>query len=212
MKKKVGIYMITNITNGNRYIGSSRNILKRWSTHKYDAKRRSLPLYDDIREFGLDQFEFIILEECTVDELKVREQYYIDKLHPEYNIRTANAGISVSFSEDAKAYNKEYCRQYRQSHKEAISERYRKWYEANKDDEKERSREYYQANKDKINERSHEYRQSHKEAISEYNRNYYEANKSELNEYQRRYYQANKDKIKERRRKKYKENKLKEAK
>ena len=135
--------MIVNTVNNKCYIGSSRNILKRWSNHRYDAKHSSRPLYNDMRQFGLDKFQFSILEECSVEELKIREQYYISMLNPEYNVIKASAGISVSFSEDAK----EYRRQYHQANKEAENERRRKWYEANKEAYNERRRKKYKENK-----------------------------------------------------------------
>lgn len=42
-----------------------------------------------MEEFGLDEFTFEILEECTVEELTAREDFYLDTLKPEYNIKTA---------------------------------------------------------------------------------------------------------------------------
>lgn len=41
----------------------------------------------DMEKFGLDAFKFEIIEECTVEELKKKETYYIETLKPEYNIK-----------------------------------------------------------------------------------------------------------------------------
>ena len=163
MNKQIGVYKITNTVTGKCYVGSSKNILRRWSEHKRFfkyRKYRSSQLYQDIREFGVDQFEFSILEECSVEELKVREQYYISMLKPEYNIRKANAGVSVKYKEDISEYQREY-------------------YQANKEEAKERKRNYYQANKEKAKEHQREYYQANKDKISEYNRQYYQAHKKQ---------------------------------
>ena len=174
---KIGIYKITNTVNGKFYIGSSRNIFHRWSKHKYDSKRISRPLYDDMREFGFDQFELTILEECSVDELKVREQYYIEMLKPEYNRCKAYTGIDVSQKEDAKAYAKEYKRKYQQEHKSEINEYQRNYYQANKEAISERKRNYYQIHKDELKERQRRYYQAHREEWNEYQREYRQAHK-----------------------------------
>ena len=38
------------------------------------------------------QYDFIILEECSVEELDKKEKYYIAKIHPSYNISTGGRG------------------------------------------------------------------------------------------------------------------------
>lgn len=87
---KIGIYKITNIQNNNCYIGQSRNIYKRWNTHKNTAFREDLkeyeyPLYRAIRKYGLENFTFEIIEECLIEELNDKEIEWIKKLKPEYN-------------------------------------------------------------------------------------------------------------------------------
>ena len=78
----VGIYGIKNKINDKWYIGQSRNIKKRFSAHKYSAykvnsKTQNYPLYRSIRKFGLDNFDFIILEECSIKELDEKEIFWI---------------------------------------------------------------------------------------------------------------------------------------
>lgn len=79
-----GIYKITNLINGKMYIGQAQDIYKRWYAHKYSAfkkdnKRYNVILYRAIRKYGLENFEFEILEECCVEELNEKEIYYINK-------------------------------------------------------------------------------------------------------------------------------------
>lgn len=78
----IGIYKITNISNNKCYIGQSVNIERRWMQHKetmnnpyIDAYNREL--YNDMRIFGLDNFLFEILEECSLEELNDKEKYWI---------------------------------------------------------------------------------------------------------------------------------------
>jgi group I intron endonuclease len=89
-----GIYKITNKINGHSYIGLSKNIERRFSDHKNKAfnsnkdEDKNKVLYKAFRKYGLDNFNFEIIEECSEDLLKEREIYwikyyntYLDKNH-----------------------------------------------------------------------------------------------------------------------------------
>ena len=80
----IGIYKITNKINGKSYIGQSVNIQKRFNAHKSTAfnpnsKIYDSPLYKAIRKYGIENFEFKILEECDETELDDKEIFYISK-------------------------------------------------------------------------------------------------------------------------------------
>ena len=86
----VGIYKITNNINQHCYIGQSTQIQKRWSNHKNTAynsndKGYDYPLYRAIRKYGIEQFSFEIIEECSNEKLNEREVYWIKYYNPEYN-------------------------------------------------------------------------------------------------------------------------------
>lgn len=83
-KEVMGIYMITNKVNGKIYIGSSMNIRNRWRDHR--NKERNTIIHHAIKKYGEDNFLIEVLEKCGKDELINREQYYYDKLIPEYNM------------------------------------------------------------------------------------------------------------------------------
>lgn len=78
-----GIYQIVNLINNKIYIGQSKNIERRWAIHKrvnsnplnesYDY-----PLYRAFRKYGLDNFNFKILEICNIKELNTKESFYIN--------------------------------------------------------------------------------------------------------------------------------------
>lgn len=106
MRKRIrsGVYQIINEVNGKSYVGSSQNIDYRWSRHrnsfKKPMKNRSI-LWDAAQKHGVENFTFIVLEECDVvkEMLLAREQHYIDTLNPEYNImQTAGSRLGSKSS------------------------------------------------------------------------------------------------------------------
>ena len=78
-----GIYLIRNKINNKVYIGLSINIEERWQRHrslylrKDNNKEKSKPLYLAFNKYGIENFDFQILEECSILELPEREKYYI---------------------------------------------------------------------------------------------------------------------------------------
>ena len=86
-KKTSGIYKIENIINNKVYVGSSVSIEDRWIRHKTDlvkGKSCSIKLQNSYNKHGVENFEFSILEECRIDNLIEREQYYIN-MYNSYN-------------------------------------------------------------------------------------------------------------------------------
>lgn len=60
-----GVYKIRNIINGKNYIGSTKNILSRWKDHSNELSKgthRSHSLTEDYNKYGIDAFEFSILD------------------------------------------------------------------------------------------------------------------------------------------------------
>lgn len=78
-----GIYKITNQTNGKIYIGQSINIQERWKSHIYNCNKEdyygyNYPLYQAFRKYGLENFKFEVIEECSKEQLNEKEYFYID--------------------------------------------------------------------------------------------------------------------------------------
>ena len=79
----IGIYKITNLINNKIYIGQSRNIEKRWKDHTSTAFNEfdhayNYPLYKAIRKYGIENFKFEVIEECSIEELNKKEIYWIE--------------------------------------------------------------------------------------------------------------------------------------
>ena len=92
-----GIYSITNKNTGQKYIGQSINIQRRFKQHKYNKKPIT---YIDraINKYGVDNFEFEILEECKPTELNKLEKQYIKK----YNTYKSQKHYNLTTGGDSK--------------------------------------------------------------------------------------------------------------
>ena len=61
MNKIIGIYKITNTVTGDFYIGSSKNVKRRWREHKCPSKWKqhpNNPMYLDMQKYRVDEFDF----------------------------------------------------------------------------------------------------------------------------------------------------------
>lgn len=81
----IGIYKITDLTNGKVYIGQSNNIERRKREHFEWNKNPSQYVDILIKERGPENFDFEVLEECLKEELTTRERYYIEIFDSFYN-------------------------------------------------------------------------------------------------------------------------------
>lgn len=91
---KTGIYQIRNIINNDSYIGSAKDINRRWQRHKSALKHdhhENTHLQRAWNKYGDKNFMFEILEECLYENLLNREQKYLD-LNPKYNIAKTSSG------------------------------------------------------------------------------------------------------------------------
>lgn len=108
-KNKPGIYRWNNLITSKTYIGSSINLTDRLGI--YYSKKAMLSklntsssiIYSAILKYGHNKFSLDILEYCEIDLLIVREQYYLDRLKPEYNIlKIANSRLGSKQTEATK--------------------------------------------------------------------------------------------------------------
>ena len=122
MNKISAVYKITNTVTGDFYIGSSKNVKRRWNEHKCKSKWNEYPnnpMYLDMQNYGTDKFEFEMLAEVEPEHLKEKEQEFIETLKPTYNSNRAN-GWDI---ERSKEYQKEYQKEYDKTEKGKKSRR-----------------------------------------------------------------------------------------
>ena len=79
-KIKTGIYKITNIENQMCYVGQAVDIADRWRQHikrglGAEAQTKN-KLYPAMKTFGVENFTFEVIEECSKAELNDKEDYW----------------------------------------------------------------------------------------------------------------------------------------
>jgi len=118
MEKISGIYKITNLANNKIYIGSAVNIKNRFKTHKRllkDNKHFNNHLQSAYVKYGIDNFNYEIIEVTTLREMLDREIYWITILNANnskygYNKRIfVNSNLGIKLSDETK-------RKLRESH------------------------------------------------------------------------------------------------
>lgn len=83
MKNVNGVYKITNLVNGKVYVGSAVQVRTRWCVHRgalERGKHHSSPLQNAWHKYGKENFEFSLIEECSREALRDREQHWMDLL------------------------------------------------------------------------------------------------------------------------------------
>ena len=109
-----GVYMIQHTQSGRYYIGSAVNLRDRTNLHKQQLNKGTHPnpkLLHAWRKYGCSAFAFAMLECCVPEKLLEREQHWMDKLNPFYNIcRIAGSRLGVKSSPET-------CRRISESNK-----------------------------------------------------------------------------------------------
>jgi len=102
---KTGVYSWIHIETGKRYVGSSVNLGKRLSLYyNYNhLSSKNMVICKALLKHGYSGFILEILEFCSIEEILDKEQYYIDKYEPEFNIlKTAGSSLGFKHSEATK--------------------------------------------------------------------------------------------------------------
>lgn len=87
-----GVYLWYSKFSGKYYVGSSVDLYKRLSRYYQPGylaypNHTDLPIVRAITKYGLENFILVILDYTKKSNIHISEQYYIDILHPIYNIR-----------------------------------------------------------------------------------------------------------------------------
>lgn len=105
------IYLFTNRINGKYYVGQTNNLKRRYNSHKSDSYNKKsngywLPFHCAIRNYGLENFTFQVIEEISDGEsqeyVNNREKYFIQYYKSlvdqnGYNLRLGDQKTSVSY-------------------------------------------------------------------------------------------------------------------
>ena len=99
-KNVTGIYKIQNKINRHIYIGQASDIYRRWTdydTQPFNPKQLNYncTISKAIRKYGINAFEFSLVEECKIEELDEKEIYwiaYFDSYYHGYNETTGGGG------------------------------------------------------------------------------------------------------------------------
>ncbi len=102
------IYLATNKLNDKVYVGQTiKTLQNRISRHLYRVKNNSnLAFHCALRKYGIENFEFHILEECcSIEMLNEREIFYIKEYssyQKKYGYNSTTGGKNFFLSEEAK--------------------------------------------------------------------------------------------------------------
>lgn len=102
-----GIYLIKNSVNGKKYVGSAVNIRMRIRNHRTTlnrGKHTNHILQRSWDKYGAEAFEYFVLEYVEdKSELIPREQSWIDRISPEYNIcKVAGSRLGRGHTQESK--------------------------------------------------------------------------------------------------------------
>lgn len=119
-----GIYLITHIQSGKKYIGQSIDVGRRVRDHRR-ASNESL-ISRCIRKYGVEAFTIEIVERCNVDELNSKEVSWIEKsgsMYPDgLNIRTGGERGEALADESRKRISEKLRgRAFSEEHKKNLS-------------------------------------------------------------------------------------------
>lgn len=102
-----GIYRITCTATGKIYIGSAINLCERWREHRHRFHQNDHPnkkLQNAWYKYGPDAFIFEVIELVLPMSLTAREQYWMNKLHPTFNIAPiAGSSLGTKHTPEARA-------------------------------------------------------------------------------------------------------------
>jgi len=92
------------------YIGQSADLSKRFRKYfslSYVKSKKGFIISRALIKYGYANFSVTVLEYCDKSDFLVREQYYLDKLNPQYNmLKIAGSSLGFKHSEETKEKNK----------------------------------------------------------------------------------------------------------
>ena len=110
------IYCISNDINDKLYIGKTTypTIQERFSLHCRDSRKivyEKRPLYNAMKKYGIEHFNISLIEECDLDILEDREQYWIEYYDSYYNGYNATKGGDGKMLYDYELFIDDFCQE-----------------------------------------------------------------------------------------------------
>jgi hypothetical protein len=149
---KYSVYIHINKLDGKKYVGITRcKPETRW--RKGEGYRDNSYFYAAIKKYGWDNFDHIVVEVDTEEEMFELEKEYIKF----YNTTDRNIGYNISYGGEAGCFkdvnsgSKEYYRKRYKENPELYKKRVMRHYYLNRDEIIKVRKERYNKNKDEIN-------------------------------------------------------------
>lgn len=108
---KSGVYQIILNDDGRSYIGSAINIQSRWQNHRILSRSTGTKqvIAKALAKYGIENFEWKVLEYCPTNILIAREQYWLDTIRPfidennGWNVRkVADSNLGIARSTESR--------------------------------------------------------------------------------------------------------------
>lgn len=121
------IYSATNLINGNVYIGQTNNLERRIREHRAHAIKDGGPFHEAVCEYGLQNFQFDILEWCRSEDADSRERFYIAHFRELYGddrvYNYCDGGLGGQTHDVSGVNNPSYGRVYTDEERSKLSEK-----------------------------------------------------------------------------------------
>lgn len=111
-----GIYKVVNKINNKIYIGKSKDLRTRLRAHHTEPFNTNADMYNSlfyraIRKYGIDNFEFEIIEYCSEEDLNEREQYWIQYYNSYIGVPNGY-GYNMTIGGETNCFVKQYDRDW----------------------------------------------------------------------------------------------------
>jgi len=182
------------------YVGSTvRPLSERMAEHRKSIKQRPhYKLYQLFARVGVEHFYIELLNNfpCeNVEQLHAEEGRLIRLHNTMENGANGNVAGRTSkvYFEEHKDHLLECAKQYRETHKEAISNGKKEWYALNGEAVSERSKAYRDQHKEEVSNEKKDWYARNAEATKAHVRQYADANKEKIAAQKKTYYEANRE-------------------
>jgi group I intron endonuclease len=107
-RDKSGVYCLINKVNGHSYVGSSMNLASRMRNYLNKAFLKSkqnanMPITKALLKYDYSNFSLLILEYAELENLTVRETFYITQMIPHYNVlKVGYSSLGYKHTEETK--------------------------------------------------------------------------------------------------------------